>query len=81
MNPFEAEKIINRYRESILKLAKSDIARKKSWLQDSTIRIKHAYLVYIEYIMKEALITNKLADFLVESYSMIITLPKNWTGQ
>lgn len=73
MNINEANKIIDRYTDSLSKLKQGDIARKRSFLKDSPARIKQAYFVYIEWLVKsqEGFIDKKIGDLLVTTYSAI----------
>jgi len=70
MNPFDAEKIINSY-GSALSVGTSGIARPESLLPYSKARIKYAYFVYLENIIKQGLLSQEIGDNLVNTYSSL----------
>jgi len=65
MNIAEAEKIVKAYGAT---LSKGGTARPKSSLPCSTGRIKYAYFVYIEALIRQGLLTDEVHGMLFTTY-------------
>src|SRR3989338_4112860 len=69
MTPREAEKIVNLYGGAFTN--ETNIARKKSLLPCSVAKIKQAYFIYIEELIKHNLLTKGVGTTLALTYSML----------
>jgi hypothetical protein len=70
MTPQQAEKIINQYGTALSKGAEP-IARPISLLPFSKAKVKYAFFVYIEELIKLKKIDKKMHDALIQSYIAI----------
>ena len=72
MNKYQAEKIVNAYGGVIAKGTAGGIVRRKSLLPCSKARIKQAYFIYIEAIIKElGGLPEDMGEKMVLTYSML----------
>lgn len=74
MKPVKAEEIINNYWKSIKDLRPEAIVQSISDLPYSPGMIRYAHFVYAEWLIKENILTRKIGDRLIESYSQISKL-------
>lgn len=72
MDKFRAEKIINQYGAVIAKASEAGNLRKKSLLPCAKAKIKLAYFIYIDALIKEfGQLQEKIGENLVMTYSML----------
>ena len=72
MDKFKAEKIINQYGAAIARGSEAGNLRKKSLLPCTKAKIKLAYFIYIDALIKEfGPLQEKIGENLVMTYSML----------
>lgn len=72
MTPLEAEEIINKYSKCIKSLdGTTEIVQPISDLPCSQGKLKFAYFIYGEELIKKKLLPEKVGSYLIESYSWI----------
>ena len=73
MKPEDAEKIINAYGGVIASINNGDYVQDVFALPYSPGRIRYAYFVYTEALIKDGLFTNEIDNTLCTTYAMIDT--------
>lgn len=72
MNKFEAEKVVNAYGAAIARGTDGKLIRRAVWLPFSKAKIKQAYFIYIDAMIKDfGILPEKIGGPLVQTYSMM----------
>lgn len=71
MTPAEAEKVINQYGAAIASIEENAIVQDVFSLPYSPAKIRYAYFVYVEALIQQGILTDKIAGDLSQTYAMI----------